>query len=95
METTNTWFTQKAIEFNEKRFASMTWMITVQSCLGSIAVMYILMQPNILLLSICAIITMASNAAFISQAPAKWCLSLFYSSIIINSLLLIFGLSTQ
>lgn len=83
------WFDNQAAKFEENRFGAMTFMMTFQSCLGSIAAMTTLYNDNYTFLSICAALTMASNSAFISQSPAKWCLGIFYASVTINILLII------
>jgi hypothetical protein len=85
MERQKQWF-----EIN--RFGAMTLMITAQSCLGSVAVMYILKLDNVVMLATVAVVTMASNAMFIAQAEAKYCLITFYMSIIVNTVLLILAL---
>jgi hypothetical protein len=68
----------------------MTVFLTAQSCWGSIAAMLSLQVNNYVALGICAAVTMASNAAFISQSPAKWCLSLLYLSGIANLLIILY-----
>lgn len=86
-------FFQKQLEYyEENRFGAMTLMLTFQSCLGSVAAMLSLHHNNVIALAICAVITMASNAAFISQAPSKWCLNIFYLSVIANTIIIIYGL---
>ncbi len=62
---------RQAANFEENRFGAMALMITFQSCYGSIAAMYALKQDSIAILFICACVTMASNATFISQSPGK------------------------
>ncbi len=87
METVNikeNWFEKQAKQFESGRFAWMTIMMTAQSCWGSIAAMYAIKFDHIVLLIITAIVTMSSNAAFIAQSPAKWCLGIFYTSVIVN-----------
>lgn len=79
-----TWYNRQAIQFEENRFGAMTFMMTFQSCLGSIAAMSSLYEQNYVLLSIVAVLTLASNAAFIAQASAKWCLNVFYTSVALN-----------
>ena len=64
-------------------------MMTAQSCWGSVAAMYALKADNIVLLVVCAAVTMASNSAFIAQSPAKWCLGIFYTSVIANLVILL------
>jgi hypothetical protein len=83
-------FEKHALWFEESRFALMTLMITLQSCIGSIACMYILQNnSNDFVLVSCAMVTMASNAMFISQAPAKFCIAFFYLSILVNSVFIL------
>ncbi|HEX8515536.1 MAG TPA: hypothetical protein VF868_05005 [Bacteroidia bacterium] len=83
-------FEKHALWFEESRFAMMTLMITLQSCIGSIACMYIFQSgaPDIQFV-LCAAISMGTNAMFISQAPAKICLASFYLSLIVNMILIL------
>ncbi len=78
------WLDKQAIRFEEARFALMTILMTAQSCLGSIAAMFALEQDNTVLLALSAAVTMGSNSAFIAQAPGKWCLVIFYLSVLVN-----------
>ncbi|MCC5918317.1 MAG: hypothetical protein JJU02_13440 [Cryomorphaceae bacterium] len=84
-----TWFDKQAIGFDKSRFGLMTIFLTAQSCFGSIAAMFALQAGHPILLGVCVAVTMSSNAAFLAQSPAKWCLGLFYTSIITNFLILI------
>ncbi len=78
-------FSRQAEAFEKARFGWMAILLTLQSCLGSIACMMILMNDaSTLLLSTCAAITMGSNAVFISQMSGRWSLGTFYLSIIVN-----------
>lgn len=88
-ELTNNWFDKQAQSFEVNRFGAMALMMTAQSCWGSIAAMYALQADNIALLAICAAVTMASNSAFIAQSPAKWCLVIFYTSVVANLIILL------
>lgn len=90
-EETN-WFDRQAIKFEEKRFFQMTIFMTAQSCWGSIAAMLTLKHDNYFLLAIVAALTMSANSAFIAQSPPKWCLSIFYGSVFVNLLIIIFSL---
>ena len=90
---TGNWFEKQALKFEAGRFAWMTIMMTAQSCWGSVAAMYALKFENDVLLIITAMVTMTSNAAFIAQSPAKWCVGLFYSSVLINLFVLIISLT--
>jgi len=85
------WFDKQAVKFESSRYALMTLLMIAQSCWGSVAAMYAMKLENVVLLAISVAVTMASNAAFIAQGPAKWCLGLFYLSAIAN--LLVFLMS--
>jgi hypothetical protein len=86
------WFDKQLIDFENARFGAMTLMITLQSCLGSIAAMFSLMTNNFVSLGIIVFVTMTSNAAFIAQLNAKWCLRFFYLSIIVNCIIILYTL---
>ena len=86
---TNNWFDKQAQSFEVNRFGAMALMMTAQSCWGSVAAIYALKADNIVLLVVCAAVTMASNSAFIAQSPAKWCLGIFYTSVITNLAILL------
>ena len=82
-------FQREIIFFKENRFGAMTLMLTFQSALGSIAAMYAITVDSLVGLAISAIVTMFSNAAFIAQAPAKWCVVAFNISVIVNAILIL------
>ncbi|TXI85659.1 MAG: hypothetical protein E6Q37_05865 [Crocinitomicaceae bacterium] len=84
------WFEKQAQYFENNRFGAMALMMTAQSCWGSIVAMFALKTNSLILLSICAAVTMASNSAFIAQSPAKWSLAVFYGSLLVNLLILPF-----
>jgi hypothetical protein len=64
----------------------------IQSCVGSIAVMKVLQNDaGIFLLGLATALTMASNSVFIAQGSVKVCLVLFYASVLLNSLIIIFN----
>lgn len=87
---TGGWFGNQVSKFENARFFWMTIYLTTQSCLGSIAAGYLLINhANILYLCVCAAITMTCNAVFIAQGPAKLCLFTFYTSIILNTIFII------
>lgn len=75
--------------YEENRYGAMAVMMTFQSCLGSIAAMYMISFDSTFLLATCAVVTMASNAVFIAQAPANWSVGVFNFSVIVNLILLI------
>lgn len=86
------WFDRQAINYERSRFGAMSAMLTIQSCLGSVAALYILKVGQPIMLAICIALTMGSNAAFISQLPAKWCVGMFLASVSINSLFILYNL---
>jgi len=85
------WFDRQALQFEESRFAAMTILLTLQSCIGSIAVMFALQHDAVVQLCLSAAVTMGANSLFIAQGPAKWCLGSFYISIIVNLIIIFFN----
>lgn len=83
------WFNNQAAKFEENRYGAMAIMLTFQSCLGSVAAMFSLKLDSYVLLAFCAMFTMGANAALIALAPPKWCLSAFYSSVIISAIIIL------
>lgn len=84
------WLNKQAERFERTRLGWMAIYITIQSCIGSIAVMHLLRtNASDLPLALCAMVTMACNAIFIAQGPPKWCLASFYISIVINITLIL------
>lgn len=86
------WFDVQAEKFEATRLGSMSWMITAQSCWASIAAALALQDNNYESLAVVAVLGMASNAAFIAQGPAKWCIGIFYSSVVVNLLIIVWHL---
>ncbi len=67
--------------------------IIFQSCLGSIAAMFILMNATpdsfpYFQLGLCVVVTMAFNASIMAQLSPKVVFNLLLASIIINTILL-------
>jgi hypothetical protein len=88
-----TWWDNHALGFEKARFGWMAILITVQSCMGAIACLYILKNDaSIFALAACAGASMGSNALFIGLASPKACLVGFYLSMFINTSLLILNL---
>lgn len=87
------WLHKQEVAFDETRYGHMVLFLTFQSCLGSIASMYNLQNvDSMFLLIVSASITMWSNSMFIVQAKAKWSLLVFYASIVLNTIILVFSL---
>ncbi len=91
-EIKNNWYQKQLANYEVNRYGAMTLMITLQSCWGSIAAMYSLVNESFISLGIVAVMTLASNAAFIAQSPAKWCLNIFYTSLIVSTIVLFVNL---
>lgn len=91
-EQKTSWFADQARKFEAGRFGWMALMLTFQTCLGSVACMYIQQSGNIFMLSICMAVTMASNAIMIAQGSAKLCVGSFYVSVLTNSALILINL---
>ena len=88
--TQMSWLDKQAEKFENARFFWMAVYLTVQSCLGSVACGFILMNDaSIIMLSSCAAITMGCNAVLIAQGPGKWCVLSFYASILVNTIFII------
>lgn len=84
------WFHRQEEAFEETRFGRMVIYLTFQSCVGSIAAMLaIKSHAGDWALITAAAITMWSNSMFIAQASAKWCLIIFYLSLLINTTLIL------
>ncbi len=85
----NRWFTKQADQFEATRFGMMAIYITIQSCLGGIAAMFILQnKADVLWLAAVTALTMAGNAVLIAQGKAKLCLALFYLNVVVSGVLI-------
>lgn len=83
----NNWFNNLVAKYEAQYFGATALMMTLQSCIGGIAAMYIMQTNNYILLAITVAVTMASNTAFIAQIPAKTALKFFAISVVINFIL--------
>lgn len=82
-------FNNQVAYFEENRFAVMAMLMIVQSCVGSIACMYVLPDEGFWRLAVCVFATMGTNAFFIAQANAKLCIAMTYVSLFVNTLLIV------
>ncbi len=86
---------QQAIkDFNENYILYIPLTIILQSCIGSIAAMYILMNsPNeafkFFELTLCVVLAMGYNAVIFAQLKTKIIFPILLASITINILLII------
>lgn len=91
-----TFYTKYLADFKEGYLGYIPLSIIFQSCLGSIAAMYIISNSTIesfpfIQLGLCVIASMIYNAAVLIQLNYKLVFNLFLSSIITNAILI--GLS--
>ena len=86
------WLIKQEENFEKNRFGAMTIMITFQSCLGSVAAMLCMQNDLWVLVSIVAVLTMASNSMFIAQSEPKLCILTFYLSVIFNAVVVLYAL---
>ena len=82
--------------FKEKYLMLVPITIILQSCLGSAAVMYVLMNGNegvfLAQLFIIVCICMIYNASVLAQLNLKTIFNLLIASIVVNSLIIILNL---
>ncbi len=79
-------FAEQVRGFEQARFGWMAIMLTLQSCVGAIACMMIQLNGgSVIALSVCAAVTMGSNAMFIALASGRVCLIAFYLSLAVNT----------
>ncbi len=89
-------FTKKVwdeLEFN--RFGFMCVSITSQSCLGGIAVCFLLQleKPlSFVFLTLVTIVSMLSNSMAIAQLPIKWVVNMFITAVVVTLITLITSL---
>ncbi len=91
-----TMYTYLLSEFKSTYYTMIPLSIILQSCIGSIAAMYILVDHTrstaMLELIICVVTCMFYNAAVLAQLRVKWVFNLLLLSIVINVLLIIINL---
>ncbi|RKE94916.1 hypothetical protein [Ichthyenterobacterium magnum] len=84
-------------DFKERYIIYIPLTIILQSCIGSIAAMYILMNSTLdsfpfFELSLCVILSMLYNASVLAQLNYKFVFNLLIMSTVINTLLIIINL---
>lgn len=84
------WFENQIEFYTENPFGAMAMLITLQSCVGSVAAALSLEKDHLEPLVLCAVITMMANAVCIAQAPARLCIWSLYISVIVNFLIILF-----
>ncbi len=94
--TTMKFYNKLFHNFKSTYMAMIPLSIIFQSCLGSVAAMYILMQKGpffVLQLGLCTILCMAYNAAILAQLKPKLVFNLLGISVFVNSILLMTNLT--
>jgi len=82
------------IDFKKNFLTYIPLSIILQSCIGSVAAMYILMRASIVdfpffQLGLCVIVSMAYNASIMAQLHKKIVFNLLIVSLFVNTLLII------
>lgn len=84
------------IDFKKHYILYIPLSIIFQSCIGSIAAMYVLMNNNsnfyLFELSLCVMVTMSYNAAIMAQLKYKWVFNFLIVSLIVNMGLIILNI---
>jgi len=83
-------------EFSNNVYMYIPLTIILQSCLGSIAAMLILMQgastATFIQLTLCVSLCMFYNAALLAQLRAKFSFWILVASLVINSVLVVINI---
>lgn len=84
-----TLYTQYYNEFKDKYTMYIPLTIILQSCIGGIAAMYILMNgldtvSGLVQLFLCVILTSFYNAAILAQLREKWVFNMLIISLLFN-----------
>lgn len=67
---------------DQYKYGAIAFFMVFGSCLGSIAAMFILKNSeSIILLALCTVASMMTNALCIAQASGKACLYMFYAAL--------------
>ena len=81
-------YTKYLFDFKKHYILYIPLSIILQSCVGSIAAMYVLMNHNssfyMFELSLCVIVTMSYNASIMAQFKHKWVFNLLILTLIVN-----------
>ncbi|EDP94940.1 hypothetical protein U8527_15395 [Kordia algicida OT-1] len=91
-----TLYTQYYSEFKDKYTMYIPLTIILQSCLGGIAAMYILMNgldnmSGLIQLFFCVILTSFYNAAILAQLREKWVFNMLIISLLFSMFAIIFN----
>ncbi|WP_298510895.1 hypothetical protein [uncultured Kordia sp.] len=81
-------------EFHDKYTMYIPLTIILQSCIGGIAAMYILMNgldtiSGLAQLFLCVIVTSFYNAAILAQLRDKWVFNMLIISLVLNTLFIL------
>ncbi|TYA78431.1 hypothetical protein [Seonamhaeicola marinus] len=84
-------------EFSSNMELYVPLSIIFQSCVGSIAAMYVLMNSKaasfLLELTLCVSVTMLYNAFIMAQIKKKWIFNLLLVSVLLNIFLIILNVN--
>ena len=84
MISSNDLFSRSVKSFESGRYGYMAVMLLIHCCIGSIAGSFALYSDIPILFELSVTLCIGANAALIALSPAKWCVGLFYLSVIGN-----------
>jgi len=89
-----TLYTRYYEEFHDKYTMYIPLTIILQSCLGGIAAMYILINgldtiSSLIQLGLCVIVTSVYNAAILAQLRDKWVFNILLLSLLMSTIFII------
>jgi hypothetical protein len=83
------WFERQCLAYDHSTFGALAALATAQSCWGAIAAIMSLYADTFFLLGIASFLCMGSLTAFLSQAPAKWAIGVFWLSAVVNAIIIL------
>jgi len=91
------YYTKYLSDFQNRYSLYIPLFIIFQSCLGSVAAMYILMNStktfHFFELILCVSVCMIYNSSVLAQVKSKWVFNLLILSVIVNTFLILLNLS--
>ena len=89
-----TLYTRYYEEFHDKYTMYIPLTIILQSCLGGIAAMYILMNgldtiSSLIQLGLCVVVTSFYNAAILAQLKDKWVFNILLLSLLMSTVFIL------
>lgn len=83
------WLARQEEYYAKGRIGHMSVMLTLQSCIGGISAMMSIGNDAWILVSLSAILAMASNSMFLANMKPKVCIVTFLASVIFSGAVLL------